>query len=458
MVILFDRGTVLLRKEPPGVRMDTLPGVCWDGRVQAYRAPAFRHRGIVESLGSQGVSLRDEATSWQWTGQGLWEAVKLRPYQAAAVWAWRAAGCHGVVALPTGSGKTWVALAAAASAGMPCLIVVPTRILLHQWRLALERVYRAEVGCWGDGQRRLEPVTVTTFESAYRHMAAWGHRFGMLVVDEAHHFGGSERDLLLEMAVANVRLGLTATPPGAGPRADRLAELLGPQVYGCSLAELSGRYLAEFDRITMVLELSPAERSAYEAEYGAFRAVYGPFRQATPAAPWADFLREARRSDAGRRAVAAWRASRQLLGYTQAKDQALRWLLGEHRAQRVLIFTANNETAYRIAREQLVMPITCDIGRRERGDALAAFREGRLRTLVSARVLNEGLDVPEAEVGIIVGGSQGAREYVQRLGRLLRPAPGKRAVLYELITRATPETRQARERELSLDTLVHPVP
>jgi len=96
------------------------------------------------------------------------------------------------------------------------------------------------------------------------------------------------------------------------------------------------------------------------------------------------------------------------------------------------------------------MPITCDIGRRERSDALAAFREGRLRTLVSARVLNEGLDVPEAEVGVIVGGSQGAREYVQRLGRLLRPAPGKRAVLYELITRATPETRQARERELSL--------
>jgi superfamily II DNA or RNA helicase len=85
------------------------------------------------------------------------------------------------------------------------------------------------------------------------------------------------------------------------------------------------------------------------------------------------------------------------------------------------------------------MPITADVKRRERDAGLAAFRAGRIRALVSARVLNEGFDVPDAEIGIVVGGAQGVREHVQRIGRVLRPAPGKRALVYELVTRDTAE-------------------
>ena len=96
------------------------------------------------------------------------------------------------------------------------------------------------------------------------------------------------------------------------------------------------------------------------------------------------------------------------------------------------------------------MPITCEISRRERNQALAAFRAGKLKALVSARVLNEGIDVPDADVAIIVGGTFGEREHVQRIGRLLRPVPGKRAVIYELVTLATTETRQAKERRRGL--------
>ncbi len=92
-----------------------------------------------------------------------------------------------------------------------------------------------------------------------------------------------------------------------------------------------------------------------------------------------------------------------------------------------------------LAREHLVMPFTCDIGRQEREEVLERFRRGELRTLVSARVLNEGLDVPDADVAVIVGGALGEREHVQRVGRLLRPSEGKRAVVYELVTRNTAE-------------------
>jgi superfamily II DNA or RNA helicase len=69
---------------------------------------------------------------------------------------------------------------------------------------------------------------------------------------------------------------------------------------------------------------------------------------------------------------------------------------------------------------------------------------------VSSRVLNEGIDVPDADVAIIVAGAGGAREHVQRIGRLLRPAPGKHAVVYELVTASTTEARRTSQKRRSL--------
>jgi superfamily II DNA or RNA helicase len=117
----------------------------------------------------------------------------------------------------------------------------------------------------------------------------------------------------------------------------------------------------------------------------------------------------------------------------------------------LLIFTADNASCYAISREFLITPITCDISRGERERALSAFRAGQLDALVSARVLNEGVDVPDAEVAIIVGGEFGPREHVQRVGRLLRPGAGKRAIVYELVADVSAELRRARTRSRLLD-------
>jgi superfamily II DNA or RNA helicase len=148
--------------------------------------------------------------------------------------------------------------------------------------------------------------------------------------------------------------------------------------------------------------------------------------------------------------LAAWREARRLLALTRAKRDTLRSLLDRHGTARMLIFTADNASAYAIAREHLIMPLTCDIGRQERDQVLDAFRQGQLRALVSSRVLNEGLDVPDADVAIIVGGALGEREHVQRIGRLLRPGPSKRALVYELVTRQTLEVSQAWRRRQGL--------
>lgn len=451
MKLRFDRGTILITDPPLDLDLTEGPGVIWDPRVCAYRTPASRYDALKRWLLTRGARFLDIPDGLR-PAPAAWSDISLRGYQEAALAAWELAWHRGVVALPTGSGKTRVALAAMKRMRLGALCLVPTRVLLEQWLREIGAVYQGQVGCYGDGVRQLAPVTVATYESAYRHMDQLGDRFDFLIVDEAHHFVVGFRDEALEMSIANARLGLTATPPRSTVPAERLAELVGPTVFELAVGDLAGGFLASFDCITFYLDLSPEERLAYSRLSAVFTSAYMKFRQKAPEAGWADFARAASATAEGRRALAAWRQARRLLAFTRAKRRALESLLGRHRCARVLVFTADNETAYAIARAHLVMPITCDIGRQERDDVLKRFRLGEIRTLVSARVLNEGIDVPDADVAIIVAGALGEREHVQRVGRLLRPSEGKRAVVYELVTRDTIEVGQARRRRKGLVT------
>jgi superfamily II DNA or RNA helicase len=443
MRLVFDRGTLLLMDVPSGAAAPE--GLTWDPRVGSWRAPAWRHPELVNALARAPADSTDEVRAVT-PPEDRWRPIDLRPYQDAALCAWELSGRRGMVVLPTGSGKTRLATAAMARTRLASLCLVPTRVLLEQWLREISSAYDHTVGCLGDGVHELAPVTVATYESAYRHMARIGNRFDLLVVDEAHHFGAGMRDEALEMAIAPARLGLTATPVRGGDAARRIQELIGPTVFELAIGDLAGSYLAGFDVLALHLDLTPSERAQYDAWMNTFRAVHTQFRRIAPEGSWEDFARAAARSDEGRRALEAWRQARKLLAYPAGKRAALRALLERHRDARVLVFTADNETAYRVAREHLIMPFTCDIGRKEREAALRMYRSGELKALVSARVLNEGLDVPDADVAVIVGGALGEREHVQRVGRLLRPRAGKRALVFELVSRRTTEVAQARRR------------
>jgi superfamily II DNA or RNA helicase len=375
--------------------------------------------------------------------------VDLRPYQEAALAAWDLAGRRGTAVLPTGAGKTRLAIAAMARAGVPALCLVPTRVLLDQWARAIQEILGVVPGRLGDGERRIDSLTVATFESAWRAMHRLGNQFGMIVVDEAHHFGCGMRDEALDMCIAPLRLGLTATKP-RGQAAARLAELVGPTVYELRVDELTGEFLAPYDTVVLHLDLTDEERADYDELMATFRQVMCSYRRFHPEASWDEFATAAARTDAGRRAIAAWHRARKLIAFPAAKRALVGTLLERHRATPTIVFTADNPTTYAISREHLIMPLTCDIKRKERERILALFKQGKLRALVSAQVLNEGLDVPDAEVGIIVAGNKGEREYVQRVGRVLRPRPGKRALVYELVVRATTEVGQSRRRRQAL--------
>jgi superfamily II DNA or RNA helicase len=445
MKFRFDGGTVVLEGELPEATARDVPGLHWDPRVEKFRAPACAWPRIRDTLGSSRAG--PQATGAVLDG---WSDVELRPYQESALMAWELAGRRGIVVLPTGSGKTVIALAAMARTGLSTLCLVPTRVLLDQWRGAIAKLWSGPVGRLGDGSRAVERITVSTFESAYRMMHVLGHRFDLLVVDEVHHFGAGMRDEALEMTLAAARLGLTATPPAEAAVLDRLRETVGDVVFHLSIGDLAGGYLAPFDLVTIRIDLTSEEQAAYEGLMQQFRPIRADFLRLAPGATWKAFTRHAGRTAAGRRALAALREARQLVAYTEGKRAALSHILRRHRDSSVLVFTGDNQSAYAVAREHLIMPITCHIGRREREEVLERFRRGELRALVSARVLNEGVDLPDAEVAVVLAGAMGEREHVQRIGRVLRPGERKRATVYELVAQGTTETAKSRRRRAAL--------
>lgn len=439
----FDRGTLRVDGDVGALR----ELVRLDERTGFHRAPAHRYADLVALARRAGATL-DDALAPAWASRRAPSAEpSLRPYQAQALSAFETFGRRGVIALPTGSGKTRVACAAIARTGESTLVLVPTRVLLEQWVGLLRAQLGDPIGIVGDGHKRLARVTVMTFESAYRCLDRHGDAFGLLVVDEAHHFSGGLRAEALEMCPAPLRLGLTATPPHPGSAgAERLRELVGPVVFELAIDDLAGRELAELVVIRLPVALGPDEREAYERDVAPFEQIRHLVRQANPDADWLTCVRACARLPDGADVLTRMQRASALAAFPRAKRVAVRELLARHRDDRALLFTSAADHAYAIAEDALIPAITAEVSRRERDAILTAFRDRRVRAIASARVLNEGVDVPDASVAIIVAGAQGQREHVQRIGRILRPQPGKRAVAYELVTMDTVDEARARAR------------
>ena len=154
---------------------------------------------------------------------------------------------------------------------------------------------------------------------------------------------------------------------------------------------------------------------------------------------WQAFVKASARSRAGRSAMLAHREARAIAFGTAGKLRVLADLLAQHAGARTLVFTDDNAMVYRVSREFLLPAITHKTAVKERHDILQRFRTGEYPVIVTSRVLNEGVDVPEASVAVVLSGTGSQREYVQRLGRILRRGEGKLALLYEVVAEATSE-------------------
>lgn len=445
ITLRFDSGTLLL--DGADRAFVAPPAFRWDERVLKWRAPASAYRHVVRDLIRREVVYEDDARGYHQFDFRAKLKVEARPYQEQAILEWKRRERCGVVILPTGAGKSLVAQMAIEQVGRSALVVVPTIDLMNQWYDLLLSSFDAEVGLIGGGYFEVGALTVTTYASAFRFMERLGNQFGLIIFDECHHLPSSMHVYAAEMAIAPFRLGLTATPERADGEDHLLEELIGPIVYRREAQELAGEYLADYSVVRVHVELSKEERMAYESERAIFRQFLNDKGiSLSSLRGWQMFIIASARSEDGRRAMMAYRESKRIALGTDSKLRVLADLLVRHKRDRVLIFTAENEMVYRISQKFLIPAITHQTGVKERREWLEAFNKGDVLALATSKVLNEGVNIPEAAVAIVLSGSGSSREHIQRLGRILRKQPDKEATLYEVITRDTTEEHISKRR------------
>lgn len=421
-------------------------GFVFDDRIRRWRGEAIRYHDVVMTLHRSGEPYDDRARDYGALDRPHRTTRTPRFYQTEAVEAWWAHRRRGVVVLPTGAGKSFVAELAIARANRATLVIAPTIDLVAQWHDNLERAFGGPIGVLGGGVHDVQTITVSTYDSAYLHMERYGARFGFVIYDEVHHLPGPSIRAAASHCIAPFRLGLTATLERPDMQHLVLGELVGPLVYRQEITAMTGEYLADYTTELLEVDLTPEERDLYDSSRAEYRAFVDLLGIRMGGNGWQRFLREAARSEDGRRAFRAWRTSRRVLQEASGKLSLLASLLARHAGERVLVFTNDNATVYRISRMLLLPSITHQTGVTERRMLLAAFTDGSLPVLVTSRVLNEGVDLPAAAVAIVLSGTGTVREHVQRLGRILRKSEGKSALLYEVVVRDTTEQRTSERR------------
>jgi superfamily II DNA or RNA helicase len=424
-----------------------------DARLDALVAPGHRYPELRAWAATQGIAEDDTpATSLD---AALLDPRSPRDYQQEAVARWHAARRRGTVVLPTGAGKTLVALLAIHEVGRGACIVAPTRALVTQWFAQLADAFGAErVGAWYGDEKDVRPITVTTYHSAFPLLERWGAEFDLLVLDEVHHLAdtadGEARAWHdhLRIAPAPFRLGLTATYPEA--RDAELRRLVGAVVYRRTIGEMTDGELARFATERRWVRLSANEEAQYTRLSALYDSQIARFQQhaATPADAWRMFAGSARRDPAVRRALRAFHERERLVRMADGKLDETRRILGVHSAEQAIIFCGGTDAALSVSRALAIPIITASTPASERHALLGAMSRGDVRAVASVRVLDEGWDVPSAKLGIVLGDSTrgGARQHAQRLGRLLRRQGDSVATLYEIVAAGTYEFFASQKR------------
>ncbi|MCD6095845.1 MAG: DEAD/DEAH box helicase, partial [Thermoprotei archaeon] len=254
-------------------------------------------------------------------------------------------------------------------------------------------------------------------------------------------------------SIAKYRLGLTATPFRSDGLHKMYDEIIGPIVYQVTMEELQRRgYLAEHIEKKIYVTLTPEEKKEYNKLMGIYLNYCNEVLPHIddPKERFKEVLRLCLKDPKAREAIRARHKARQIALSAEKKIKVVEELLKEFVDEKVIIFSRYTDIVREISRRFFIPKILHDTPKEERDLILKYFKEGRITKIATAMALDEGVDVPDASVAIVISGTGSNREYIQRLGRILRPK-NKKAVLIEIITKHTIDHSLAyRRRKMEL--------
>jgi len=394
-------------------------------------------------------------------------------WQFEALISWLRCGRRGIVEAVTGSGKTNVALAAAADAnrrGLFVLVVVPSRVLMNQWAFHLAQALPdCRIGRLGDtfsdGVNGCDVLVTTRHSASTRRPVPPTEAGGLIIADECHGFGGKTlRQSLIHDY--QERLGLTATLERSDQAVEKtLLPYFGGVCYRYGFGPAIADGVCAQPRVAFVaVPLASEERIEYDDIEKSLVQARQVLR-AIPDMPQGSFsafliavshLAEHDAGPNGKAAVTyleAFSRRREIVATSRAKYEVLsRFAPLIKQAAGSLLFTqtvkAANHAINRLDPLLNIEIITGETSRGERERILHELRVGTIDAVAAPRVLDEGIDVPNANLGIVISASRTRRQMIQRMGRILRRKPlGSGARFVILFASDTLEDPRTDERD-----------
>ncbi|MFB6213506.1 MAG: DEAD/DEAH box helicase [Candidatus Nanohaloarchaea archaeon] len=292
-----------------------------------------------------------------------------------------------VLANPAGSGKTVTSIGLMCEIDGPTLVLVPQRSLVEQWKreiLDKTTVTEDQIGEFHGGEKDMNDVTIATYHIAGEKTSLFRKDWGLIIFDEVHHIP-SKLFRKTASLQSTRRIGLSASPVREDSKEKEIFALIGREIGGDWARFFRDEFVLKPD---VRIQFSEWESDHYRHKYNEASGI--------------------------KKAIIASK--------NPAKKQKLEKLLDEHRDDKTIIFCDWIEQGEDLESEFDVPFVSGETDFDEREEYFEKFRNDEMNTIIVSRIGDEGLDLPDAEVGIIMSGQGGSRrQATQRAGRVMRP-------------------------------------
>jgi superfamily II DNA or RNA helicase len=444
----FNKGVLTLDGVQPDASPEPKHEWVYSPAQNQWVSDACSYPSISSNQGNQFSA--DQVGNWQeHPDLGESNLPTLRADQNEAVSAWLNLGRRGMIYMPTGTGKTEVALKLLKELGVSTLIVSPFRDLMHQWHRRIKHALGYDAGIIGDQHRTVKSISVTTYRSALIHMPTLGNRFEFIIFDEVHNLPGKVQGDAARMSAARFRLGLTATPFRTPSFDDEMARLIGPIAYDKRIAQAAGTTLAQYQIMKVPVYMTDYEQALYDKLGDTLRGHMAKKGKDKPGYSMRDLSKDSSRDLDARQALRAYHKRLSMEDRAEGKVRAVEDVFQMQPDRPTIVFTGTNAMARAVSLKFMIPCLLSHCAKEEREWILTGFDQGKFKAVVACQILDEGVNLPNAKVGIILGGSTSTLKAEQRLGRLLRLTGNVPATLYEVFCQDTAEVLRSRQRRRS---------